>query len=500
MTNRTGRPLALILFDGWGFSSETEGNAVAKAHTPYYDELCSQFPSTYLSASGMTPDAAEVGHLHIGAGRIAETDVSKVATALKSGEFAENPILNEKIEAAARSGSAVHLVGLMSDAGNDSFLDTLYSLLRMAKKHGVKEVFVHGSLDGKDVPPRTADVYVEAVEIKMADIGIGRIASLCGRFFSMDEENNLERTARAYTMIVHGEGEHAPDGAEAVRGSFLRGISDEFIAPIVIVSDDGVPVGRVKENDVIIFFDHRPAGIRQLASFFSGGQTAGSVGTRPRFDVITLTDYGDDLGMTAAFTADAATNCLFDVLSVNGISRVMITDERRTTHLNRVLTCGTDQSQATSFTVPAPDPETIEFEPELKSFKITDKFLRSIEDTPDSVFVVNFPSAAILCETGDLERTIEAVQYLDTCLGGVLEKVREMNGVAIITASHGGCEKMGSSVSNSETHVPFHLFDAVPEYSADLRSDGSLIDVAPTMLGILGLSAPVEMTGRDLRQ
>lgn len=495
MTDQTGRPLALIILDGWGVSSKKDGNALALAHTPYYDEVARSFPHTRLSAAANGSNRPEIGHLHLGSGRIAETAVSAVEKALRENEFESNEVLRAAIEKAAANGASVHLIGLLSDAGIDSFPDSAYSLLRMAKKSGVADVCVHGFLDGRDVSPRTADVYVEALEIKMADIGIGRIASLCGRFFAMDEEENLERTARAFTMIVHAEGERVEDGADAIRSSFLRGIADEFIAPIVVAGDGDASGGRVKSGDLVIFFNHRAAGMRQLVKFFASIENHGGTSGTPPFDMVCLTNYGDEFGLPVAFREAPAENRLSQVLSANGIKHFRITDDRRASHIAHGF--GGEITAGESITILGVDPAAAETEPELKSFKIADKFMRSLESDPDSVFIVNFPAAATLLETGNLERTIEAVQYIDTCLGGVLEKLLEHDGAAFITASHGGCERMLNGGVTDE--LPFHIFDGTGERGVGLRSDGSLIDVAPTMLGMLGITVPPEMTGRDLR-
>ena len=257
-TTPVRRPLVLVILDGWGYSPLKEGNAIALAHTPNFDEIWSEYPWALLAASGSrvgltqdSPGDSEVGHLNIGAGRIVKTDISRISDAVRSGEFFQNEALKSALSNVARSGKAVHLVGLLSDGDLHASPENLFALLRMAKNEGLTDVFVHAILDGLDVRPRTADIYVEALEIKLADIGIGRIASLCGRYYAMDSDENWERTARAYTMLVHGEGELAGDAVTAVRNSFLRGISDEFIQPIVLEEQPGVPVALVRDGDRI---------------------------------------------------------------------------------------------------------------------------------------------------------------------------------------------------------------------------------------------------------
>lgn len=511
MTNSTNRPLALVILDGWGVSHKTEGNAIAMAHTPFYDEICGNYPRTSLGAAGNNVGLAagaagnaEVGHLNIGAGRVVENDVARIEKAIKSGEFFSNPVLQPTFGHAAAAGRPLHLIGLLSDGDVHSSQETLFALLRMAKREGVKEVYVHGILDGRDVPPRTADVYVEALEIKLADIGIGRIATLCGRFFAMDSSENWERTARAYTMLVHAEGERAADPVTAIRNSFLRGISDEFIAPIVIEQDSGVPVATVGEGDVVVFFNHRPDTMRQLARSLAVPDPLSSA--KPKVDAVCLTEYDRSYNLPVAFSAGTASNMLAQIFEDQRIPNFRIAESDRFAHVTNFFNGGRDAAGAYEqhLHVPSSPSANRENEPELRSFKITDRLLRGIETDPSGVFVVNLAAPDMIAETGNLERTIEAVQYVDTCLGGVLEKIRESNGIAIVTSSHGHCEDMVSTTNGEPNRfptandVPFHIIDGVNR-NIELRSGGTLQDVAPTILGLLGIEKPAEMTGSDLR-
>ena len=333
------RPVALILLDGWGVSRTDAGNAIAQAHTPYYDEICSRYPSTELAASGehigLAPDSAgsaEAGHLNIGAGRVVETDIARIAKAVRNGDFEKNPILQPAIERAAKNGKSLHLIGLLSDGGVHSSLENLYTLLRMAKREGAKDVFVHAILDGRDVPARTADIYVEALEIKMADIGIGKIATLCGRFFGMDSGGNWERTARAFTMLVHAEGERAFDARNAIRNSFLRGIADEFIAPIVLERDTGVPIASVKDGDVVIFFNHRADTMRQLARSLAVPEL-GQAASKPTIEAICMTEYDHSFNLPVAFNAEAEGSVLGEVLAAHRIANYRIAGADRVPHV-----------------------------------------------------------------------------------------------------------------------------------------------------------------------
>ena len=446
---------------------------------------------------------AEVGHLNIGTGRVAQTEVARIKNAVASGEFLENAVLNRAFEKAKTDGSAVHLIGLLSDGGVHSSTENLFACLRLAKRHGLQDVFIHCILDGLDVPPRTADIYVEALEIKLADIGIGQIATLCGRFFAMDSSENWERTARAFTMLVHAEGERSRDAVTSIRNSFLRGISDEFISPIIIETAPDVPVAKVKNGDLVVFFNHRADTMRQLVRSLCVPE--GESGAKPTVETVCLTEYDPAFNLPAAFRQEPEKNTLTDILAGLEIPNIKITETARYPHLTHFFNGGADSQQqfeeqilVTSTTSNA-DPQ-----PESQSFKITDKFRSGLESSPNGFFVVNIPAADLMAETGDLGRTVAAIQFIDTCIGGICEKVREVGGVVMITSTHGNCEEMVHAESGepnphaTANPVPFHLID---DNAAGVRLfDGkSLEDIAPTILGIMDIEKPAEMTGTDIR-
>lgn len=503
------KPLALIILDGWGHSAVTEGNAIALAHTPYYDEICAAYPSTTLAAAGdaagQSAEAAgnaEIGHMTMGTGRSSRSEADRLVEAVRSGAFFENELLVKTFADLAENRRALHLVGLVSDSGVHSSTENLFALLRMAKRAGLESVYVHCILDGVDVPTRTADVYVEALEIKLADIGVGRIATLCGRHFAMDSQSRWERTARAFTMLVHAEGELSNDAVGSIRNSFLRGISDEFIAPIVLEYEPSVPVARIMSGDTVIFFNHRPEGMRQLVRSVSIPDASGAV--KPVVSTVCLTEYDRDFGLPVAFATAPAENVLAEVLASAGIPSFRISQSERFPHVTYYFNGGTEVQLAGEMQVlvPTPRSDTAAIQPESQSFKITDKFLRAAESTAGGVFVVNIPAADLAAESGSLQKTIDAVQFVDTCLGGILKHVRESNGIAMITSSHSKCESMGSNASETNiteaaNPVPFHLIGV--ENGVRLRTDGTLADIAPTILGIRGIEKPAEMTGSDLR-
>lgn len=509
MSYERKRPLALIILDGWGVSPHREGNAIALARTPFYDEICERFPSTALAASGLqvglaenAPGNPEIGHRTIGAGRIVKTDSARIAADIFSGAFFKNEVLTSAFARAVSAGAAVHFVGLLSDGGVHSSQNTLFALLRMAKLAGVPEAFVHGILDGRDVQPRTADIYVDALEIKMADIGIGKIASLCGRFYAMDSTEHWERTARAFTMMVHGEGERSFDPVTAIRASFLRGISDEFIAPIVIEKKLNEPMAAVRDGDLVVFFNHKADGMRQIVRSMAVPDASAA---KPRIDVVCLTDYDSTFNIPAAFGNNTEKNVLASIFDYCGLRNYRISEASRAPHVSTYLngqeTAGNYENRITVSAARGQNPES---EPESRSFKIADAAIQALSSDRSGIFVINFPAADMTAATGSIERTIESIQFVDTCLGGVVKKIRELDGIALITSSHSGCDvfternKFGVSPIATSNPVPLHLLDLQDEQHGLARS-GSLEDVAPTMLGLLGLNIPSEMTGRDLR-
>jgi 2,3-bisphosphoglycerate-independent phosphoglycerate mutase len=507
-------PLALIILDGWGVSADESGSAIAKAHTPYYDEICRNYPSTTLIASGPdvglaegAPGNAEIGHVNIGAGRVVQTDAARIADSVGSGEMAENEVLSAAFAKAATSGSNVHFVGMLSDSGVHSSMDTLYEMLRIAKRHRIANAFIHPILDGREVPARTGDIYVEALEIKLSDIGLGKIATVCGRFFAMDNEGNWERTARAFTMLAHSEGERARDAASAVRGSFLRGISDEFLSPIVIENAEGEPIGQVRAGDLIVFFNHRSDTMRQLVRSLAVPEPGSqSLSTKPRVDVVCLTSYDPNFVLPVAFPPLVISDGLGDVMNGSNIHNYRISEADRFAHVTQYLNNKTESSDPNELHIQVPAAarrSDREAEPEMRSFKIADSFMRWVERDPSGVFIINIPAPGLLAETGNFERTAEAVSYVDTCLGGMIATVRDHSGVAIITSTHGNCESMLNAAGEPDRDptrnaVPFHLME-MSQRPVRLREGGSLRDIAPTILGVLGVEKPGSMTGSDLR-
>ena len=506
------RPLALVIIDGWGHSNEVEGNAIALANTPNYDKLCANYPQTLLAAAGprvgLLPDSpgnSEIGHLNLGMGRVAQTERTMLMDAVRSGSFFENPTLKRAFATARRNESSVHLIGMVSDGNAESSMDTLFSLLRMAKDENCGErVFVHGILDGRDVPEYTADVYIEALQIKMADIGCGRLATLCGRDYAMDVERDWTKTVRAYTMLVHSEGERAFDAVSAIRGSYLRGNTDAHVQPIVIEKVPGVPLTSVKDGDVVVFFNHGADGMHQLVTSLALEDTNGSGGRKPKIHPVCIVEYERSFRLPVAFRAEKESNPLGKVFADHGVGNCRLAESEKSEHITYFFNGEREVEHPGEKRVIVPSLNGVNgTRPKLPCFEITRKLLRGLEKGEDEVFIVSLAAADLCARTGNLEKTIEAVELVDKCLGEIIGKVHEVDGVALITSDHGNCEEMlasaaGKPRAHTSNPVPFH-FVANDLNGLRLRNNGALEDVAPTILGILGIEKPFEMTGKDLR-
>ncbi|MCU0237985.1 MAG: 2,3-bisphosphoglycerate-independent phosphoglycerate mutase [Pyrinomonadaceae bacterium] len=506
------RPLALIILDGWGYSSKREGNAIALANTPNFDQIRNEYPMTLLVASGErvglprgSVGNSEIGHLCLGTGRVSRSQLERINYSIQKGSFFKNKILLEALEKA--KNSSLHLIGMVSDGNVHSSQEHLFALLRAAKKSGVKNVFVHATLDGVDVPADSADIYIEALEIKLNEIGIGKIATICGRHFTMDKSNNLELTARAYTMLTHAEGERGNDAVNAIREFYQRSILDEKIEPIVLENEQNEPIATLKNGDVAILFNFRGDRLKQLAkSLISTDSVENSNVNKPQISTFCLTDYDEELNLPAIFpNKKVEENSLAQVLADNGILNCRISEAEKYSHITYFFNGRVELEHPCEqrILVTKKKAKYPEKEPEIGSYKITDRLLRGIEAGEDDVFIVNFSAADVLANTGNLEKTIEAIQHIDNCLGGILEKIREFNGILLVTSSYGNCEEMldennnpnSSATTNS---VPFYLVDDKAK-DTKLRNNGSLEDVSPTILAILGVEQPDEMTGKDLR-
>ena len=484
------------------------------AATPFYDELYEQYPRTLLEASGtrvgLPADVmgnSEVGHLNIGAGRVIRMDVSKVDYEIATGEFLHNSVLIAAMDGAKKPGTALHLMGLLSDGQVHSSITHLYALLRMARDRGVERVYLHCFLDGRDTPPTSAVSYIEALQNKIVEIGCGQIATIVGRYYAMDRDKRWERTKRAYDLLVLGKGEPASNAIAAVRHSYERGITDEFVEPIVIVGPDGVPAGTVKEGDGVIFFNFRPDRARQLTRALAvPGFAEFDVTGRPRIDFVCFTVYDRTLPLPVAFAPHDHKNVLAEVWDTFRLRNYRLAETEKYAHVTYFFNGGVEREHKFErrLLVPSPKIATYDLKPEMSAFQVTDKVLRAIEEKETDIFVVNFANPDMFGHTGKLDKTIEACQYVDTCLGWITKGIRQARGITLITADHGNAEQMidpksgGPHTAHTTNPVPFHLIDEESR-GLKLRDGGALEDVAPTILSLMGTEQPPDMTGLDLR-
>ena len=517
MSVKQAGPLALIVLDGFGYSPEREGNAIALAEMPFYNELLEKYPHTLLQASGECVGLpagvmgnSNVGHLCMDAGRVLRTDVERINYEIESGEFLQNPALNHAMDNALRNDRALHLMGLLSDGLVHSSQEHLYALLRMAHDKGLRRVYVHCFLDGRDTPPMSAYGYVEALQVKCAEIGCGRIASVCGRYYAMDRDKRWERTERAYRMLIDAEGQPVIDPVAGVKESYERGVSDEFVEPMIVTRarEAGEPVATIHDGDSCIFFNFRADRARQITSALTQpGFDAFDVSRRPNVEYVCFAEYDKTFKLPVAFPPAQPYNILADVFAAVGVRNYRMAETEKYAHVTYFFNGGTEREypHERRLLVPSPKVATYDLAPEMSAFKLTDKILRAIEEGETDVFIVNFANPDMVGHTGNLAKTIEAVQYVDTCLGWITKALATARGRCLITADHGNCEQMidyttgQPHTAHTTNRVPFLLVDDASR-GVKLREDGgALEDVAPTILGLLGIEKPADMSGRDLR-
>ena len=513
--NKRKTPLALIILDGFGYRAEREGNAIALADMPYYDELLEKYPHTLIQASGECVGLphgvmgnSNVGHLCLGAGRVLRTDVERINYEIATGLFFQNLALNAAMDNAVDHDRALHVMGLVSDGLVHSSQEHAYALLRMAKQKNVRRVYVHCFLDGRDTPPSSADRYVAAMKDKCAEIGVGEIASLVGRYYAMDRDKRWERTERAYRLLVHGEGERDADPVAAVRKSYERNITDEFVEPVAITRADGNPVGTIQDGDSVIFFNFRADRARQITSALAvPGFEDFATTNGPHTHYVCFAVYDKTYPLPVAFPPELPRNILADVFSVAAVENYRMAETEKYAHVTYFFNGGTEREflHEKRLLVPSPKVATYDLAPEMSAFKITDKLLRAMENHEADVFIVNFANTDMVGHTGKLDKAIEACQYVDTCLGWITKAIRAARGTMLITADHGNAELMidpktgEPHTAHTTNPVPFHLIDE-DAVGLKLREGGALEDVAPTMLGLLEIEKPAEMSGRDLRE
>ena len=508
-------PLALIILDGFGYRAEREGNAIAQAEMPFYRELLEKYPHTLIQASGECVGLpkgvmgnSNVGHLVMGAGRVVRTDIEHINHEIQTGGFFHNLALTAAMGNAAKHDRALHIMGLVSDGLVHSSQEHAYALLKMAKESEVRRVYVHCFLDGRDTAPESADKYVAMMQEKCTEIGIGEIASVCGRYYAMDRDKRWDRIERAYNMLVNGEGEHATNPVAAIKASYERGITDEFVEPIVMMRDDGKPIATIQDGDSIIFFNFRADRARQITSALAvPGFDDFPTPNRPHTHFVCFAVYDKTYPLPVAFPPELPRNILAEVFAGLGVNNFRLAETEKYAHVTYFFNGGTEREfpHEKRLLVPSPRVATYDLAPEMSAYKVTDKFLRALDERETDVFIVNFANPDMVGHTGKLNKTIEACQHVDRCLGWITKAMHSAKGTTLITADHGNAELM-INPKTGEPHtahttnpVPFVLIDE-DSIGVKLRGEGALEDVAPTMLGLLGIEQPTEMTGRDLRE
>jgi 2,3-bisphosphoglycerate-independent phosphoglycerate mutase len=500
------------VLDGFGYSARRDGNAIEMARTPHFDEWFKRYPNTLIEASGKAVGLqagqmgnSEVGHLNIGAGRIVRMDISRIDYAIEIGDFFRNPVLAQAMDHPRLNDSTLHICGLVSHGGVHSWHEHLYALLRMAKQKNVERVFVHAFLDGRDTAPDSGAGYVAELEAKMKEYEVGRIASVIGRYYAMDRDKRWERTQQAYRLLRDGEGRPRRDCVAAIRESYAEGVTDEFVKPIVILGDDDKPLATVNDRDSVIFFNFRSDRARQLTRAFTEEDFKGfDRAPRPGIRFTCMTQYDATFPLPVAFGPEHQDEILADIFAEAGLRNLRIAETEKYAHVTFFFNGGVEAEfpGEKRILVPSPKVATYDLMPVMSAEGITDEVIRQIEGGEFDVFIMNYANADMVGHTGHLGATIKAVEAVDECLGRVVEAIRSRGGAVIITADHGNAEQMidpatGQIFTAHTTNpVPLILID---DYRGKLREGGSLRDVAPTMLGLLGLPKPPQMTGEDLR-
>ncbi|MGA2191868.1 MAG: 2,3-bisphosphoglycerate-independent phosphoglycerate mutase [Nitrospirota bacterium] len=508
------RPATLIIIDGWGVEDDPSFSAKARADTPFYDSMLERFPHAVLRASGEAvglPDGqmgnSEVGHLNIGAGRIVYQDYTRINLAIKNGEFEENKALRDAMEKAKGAGRALHLLGLLSDGGVHSDQAHLYALLKMARTHGLDKVFVHAFMDGRDTPPSSGLDYMKKLITFIAKenlAGMARVATVSGRYYAMDRDNRWERIKKAYYATVLGEGVKAISGEEAVEKAYLRGETDEFIMPTVI-TDGKSPVGRISDGDSVIFFNFRTDRTRELTRAIALDDFKGfERPVRPKLaSFVCMTEYDKTFGLPVAFPPQTLSNILGEVISRLGLRQLRIAETEKYAHVtfffnggNEVPFPGEDRCL-----IPSPrDVPTYDKKPQMSAFEVTDEVLKRISSGVYDVIIMNFANPDMVGHTGIMEAAIKACEAVDACLARIVPGVESAGGVSFVMSDHGNVEKM-FDISSGEPYTA-HTSGPVPfiitREGMKLRGEGILADVAPTILDVMGIAKPPEMTGESL--
>lgn len=512
MKRENKRFVGLIILDGWGFRQEKEYNAIALARTPFFDHIVSTYPGTIIHASeervGLPEGQmgnSEVGHLNIGAGRVVYQDFVRINKAVKTGTLYENQAILDWMNVSRERKNSLHLIGLVSDGGVHSMNTHLYSLLKMAKSRGLKRVYIHALLDGRDTPPRSGAGYLEELKEEIGQIGVGEIGTVGGRYYGMDRDNRWERTERAYRAMVFGEGLVADDAVLAVHKSYDEGVTDEFVQPLV-VTKKGTPVGQIEKGDSIFFFNFRADRARQLTR-------ALAIPEFDKFDrgefldpsYICMTLYDDTFHLPVAYPPHSMSDTLAEVFARAGIRNVRIAETEKYAHVTYFFNGGREDlfDHESRILIPSPSVSTYDLKPEMSAYEVGERALSELKSGAHDMMVLNFANPDMVGHTGILDAAIRAVEAVDANLGKVARDIMDMGGIVLVTSDHGNAEIMVDP-ETGEPHtahtvnpVPFILMDA--RWKGELKTGRALEDIAPTILSIMGIPVPDEMTGQDIR-
>ncbi|MDY3827268.1 MAG: 2,3-bisphosphoglycerate-independent phosphoglycerate mutase [Clostridium sp.] len=505
------KPVMLMILDGFGEAPKSEGNAVSIANKPNFDRLVKEYPHSDLQASGMAvglPEGqmgnSEVGHLNIGAGRIVYQELTRITKSIADKDFFENEALLKAMKNAKENNTSLHLMGLLSNGGVHSHIDHLRGLLEFAKKEGLQKVYVHAFMDGRDVPPSSGAEFIKETEAMMKEVGVGEIATVSGRYYAMDRDNRWERVELAYNALVLGKGETAESAEKAIQNSYADNKTDEFVLPCVI-TENGHPKTTIKNGDSVIFFNFRPDRAREITRAINDREFAGFKRETLDLVFVTMTQYDKTLeGVNIAFKPQTLVNTLGEYVASKGLKQLRIAETEKYAHVTFFFNGGVEKENEGEerALIASPKVATYDLKPEMSAYEVTDELLKRLDEDKYDMVILNFANPDMVGHTGIVEAAVKAVEAVDECLGKVVDKVLEKEGTVFITADHGNAETM----IDEATGNPFtaHTTNKVPfvwvsnNREGKSLSDGKLADIAPTMLNVMGLEVPSEMSGECL--
>lgn len=506
------KPTVLMILDGYGLNQNCDHNAICEARTPVMDQLMSQCPYVQGQASGLAvglPEGqmgnSEVGHLNMGAGRIVYQELTRITKAIEDGDFYENQELLKAVRNAKEQGSALHLMGLLSDGGVHSHNTHVYGLLELAKREGLEKVYVHCFLDGRDTPPSSGRDYIKELQAKMEELQVGEIGVVSGRYYAMDRDNRWDRVEMAYQALTKGEGLKGTDAAEAVQASYDTGKTDEFVLPVVM-EKEGKPVASIQDKDSVIFFNFRPDRARELTRAFCDPEFTGFEREK-KLDLtfVCFTDYDETIpGKLVAFKKESIVNTFGEFLARNHMTQARIAETEKYAHVTFFFNGGveTPNPGEDRILVKSPKVATYDLQPEMSAPEVCNKLVEAIKSLKYDVIIINFANPDMVGHTGVETAAIRAIETVDACVGKTVEAIKEVDGQMFICADHGNAEQLidyetGEPFTAHTTNpVPFLLVNADPSYA--LREDGRLCDIVPTLIELMGMEQPKEMTGKSL--